>query len=34
MHKLEEWIMLHFLDLILVLSLACIGLVVFGLVMS
>jgi len=34
MHKFEEWVMLHFVDLIVALSLACIGLVVIGLVLS
>ena len=34
MHKLEEWIMQHFVDLIVALSLACIGLVVVGLLLS
>jgi len=34
MHKLEEWLMDHFIDFIIVISLACIGLVAFGLFMS
>ncbi len=34
MHKLEEWLMEHFIEIIVVMSLACIGLVVYGLVMS
>lgn len=34
MHKLEEWLMEHFIEFIVFISLACIGLVVFGLFMS
>ncbi|ODN65360.1 hypothetical protein A9E74_02834 [Methylophaga muralis] len=34
MHKLEEWLMEHFIEFIIVMSLACIGLVAYGLLMS
>ena len=34
MHKLEEWLMEHFIEFIVILSLACIALVGYGWVMS
>lgn len=34
MHKLEEWLMDHFIEFIFAMSVAWVGLVVVGLVMS
>lgn len=34
MHKLEEWLMEHFIEFVIAMSVACIGLVAFGLFMS
>ncbi len=34
MHKLNEWIMSHFFELIVLLSVLCLGLVLLGFVMG